>query len=76
MWIVAPTDKDAYLITGQTLDRPTLAVTHDAGAPLLRQHLDRHLAVGLGTAQVNQDRHTGFGPGLIYRREDRLNIGA
>src|SRR5262249_35669814 len=32
MWIVAPTDKDAYLMTGQTLDRPTFAVTHDAGA--------------------------------------------
>jgi hypothetical protein len=32
MWILAPTEKDAYLITGQLLDRPTFAVTHDAGA--------------------------------------------
>jgi hypothetical protein len=32
MWIVAPTAMDAYLITGETLDRPTFAVTHDAGA--------------------------------------------
>ncbi|MFA5860239.1 MAG: hypothetical protein WDA16_00950 [Candidatus Thermoplasmatota archaeon] len=32
MWLVAPTEKDVYLITGQTLDRPTFAVSHDAGA--------------------------------------------
>lgn len=32
MWLVAPTTKDVYLITGQTLDRPTFAVSHDAGA--------------------------------------------
>jgi len=31
MWILAPTPEDAYLITGQTLDRPTFAATHDAG---------------------------------------------
>jgi hypothetical protein len=31
MWIVAPTEKDAYLVTGEQLDRPTFAVTHDAG---------------------------------------------
>jgi hypothetical protein len=32
MWILAPNDKDAYLITGQTLDRPTFAVSHDTGS--------------------------------------------
>lgn len=32
MWIVAPTAKDAFLVTGETLDRPTFAATHDAGA--------------------------------------------
>lgn len=32
MWMVAPTAKDAYVITGEQLDRPTFAVTHDAGA--------------------------------------------
>jgi hypothetical protein len=31
MWVVAPTEKDAYVITGEGLDRPTFAVTHDAG---------------------------------------------
>ncbi len=31
MWIVAPTEKDAYLVTGEQLDRPTFAATHDAG---------------------------------------------
>jgi hypothetical protein len=31
MWIVAPTAKDAYLVTGEQLDRPTFAATHDAG---------------------------------------------
>lgn len=31
MWILAPTAKDVYLITGQTLDRPTFATSHDAG---------------------------------------------
>jgi hypothetical protein len=31
MWVLAPTDMDAYLITGQAADRPTMAVTHDAG---------------------------------------------
>lgn len=31
MWIVAPTDNDVAVITGQTLDRPTFAVSHDAG---------------------------------------------
>jgi hypothetical protein len=31
MWILAPTDRDVYLITGQTLDRPTFAVSHDEG---------------------------------------------
>jgi len=32
MWVLAPTAQDAYLITGQTLDRPTFAASHDAGA--------------------------------------------
>lgn len=31
MWVLAPNDKDVYLITGQTLDRPTFAVSHDSG---------------------------------------------
>ncbi|MEA3201187.1 MAG: hypothetical protein QOE90_2615 [Thermoplasmata archaeon] len=31
MWLVAPTAKDAYLVTGEQLDRPTFAATHDAG---------------------------------------------
>jgi hypothetical protein len=32
MWILAPTAQDVYLVTGETLDRPTFAVSHDAGA--------------------------------------------
>lgn len=31
MWILAPTADDVYLITGQTLDRPTFMVSHDQG---------------------------------------------
>ncbi|MHB8586927.1 MAG: beta propeller repeat protein [Thermoplasmatota archaeon] len=31
MWIVAPTKQDVYVITGETLDRPTFVVSHDAG---------------------------------------------
>lgn len=32
MWVLAPTEKDAYLITGQAAAKPTFAVSHDAGA--------------------------------------------
>ncbi|MHB8606153.1 MAG: sialidase family protein [Thermoplasmatota archaeon] len=31
MWAVAPTAKDALVVTGETLDRPTVLYTHDAG---------------------------------------------
>jgi hypothetical protein len=31
MWIAAPTANDVYVITGETLDRPTFAVSHDQG---------------------------------------------
>ena len=41
-----------------------------------RQHLDRHLAVGLGAAEIDQDGDAGVRPGLVDRRQDRLDAGA
>jgi len=37
----------------------------DLALALGRQHLDRHLAVGLGAAEIDEDRNTFFGPGIV-----------
>lgn len=40
MWIAAPTASDVYLITGQTLNRPTFVVSHDKGETWTITHFD------------------------------------
>ncbi len=42
-----------------TLDDRRVA-HYDASAPYLRQHLDRHLAVGLGAAEIDENSDTSF----------------
>ena len=42
----------------------------------LGQHLDRHLAVGLRAAEVDQNGDAAFRPRPIDRRHDRLDAGA
>src|SRR5262249_27891181 len=42
----------------------------------LWQHLDRHLAVGFGAAEINQDRDALLRPGLVDGRHDRFDIGS
>src|SRR5947207_7736013 len=48
----------------------------DPIAARFRQHLDRHLAVGLRAAEVNQNGDALLGPCPLDRRHDRLDTGA
>src|SRR5579883_411784 len=52
-------------------------VAHDNHLPPLRlQHLHRHLAVGLGAAEIDQDRDALRRPGVVDRLHDQPDIGA
>ena len=42
----------------------------------LADHLDRHLAVGLGAAEIDEDRDARLRPGRVDRLHDRLDAGA
>src|SRR3979409_1724427 len=47
----------------------------DAVAARFRQHFNRHLAIGFGTAKVDQDSDAAFRPRLVNLLHDRSDAG-
>src|SRR6266480_3411181 len=48
---------------------------HDAGTARFRQHFNRHLAVGFGATEIDQDRDAAFRPRPLNRGHNRFDAG-